>query len=1215
MRKILYILLLLPLHVISQTTTQNFVKNATYKDPVTTTDETKANIIVTYFDGLGRAIQQVNGKASGTGKDIVRHIEYDGYGRQSMEYLPYASGNNNLLFDTSAEANTLSFYNTAAFENTPNPYNQTFFEVSPLNRAKKQAAPGNIWIGNTDDDNDHTIKYAYLTGVAAKLTANAQWSPTTKQYEPTFVNNGSYTEGELYKTITQDENKTGTINLENTTSNFNTIEEYTNKEGQVVLKKTYNTYVNKQFGTSSYAAITTNYVYDQFGNLSYVLPPSSFGIYDANNCYSYKYDGKNRLTEKKLPGKKWEYIIYDGSDRVIASGPVYSPFGTGEEGWIYNIYDVYGRLCISGWYPMANITSTSRKVLQDNNISTMSVTRYNKTGSSTIDTISTDYILPTGFVLPTGFKLLKLNYYDNYKFTGSPGEPPFTDIEGQGVANTVTGLPTGSWNRVPTTATETFNEITYFIYDAKGRVIKNRLTNYLGGYTQTTNKLDFDGTPIYTITSHRKTALESIVSTREEFTYTQQDRLLSHTHKIGSGTAQLMTHNSYNELGQLTRKNVGGTDATGIAALQKIDYSYNIRGWLTGINNVRDLALPNDPQDLFALSINYTDSPSQSINGEVQALYNGNIAEISWRTPSDNIRRSYGFTYDKLSQLTASWYQIPQASVPVRNSYNEKIYYDLNGNIKNLERNGESDTSTSVIEIDDLVYSYDTVITDRLMKVTDTSNHSKGFKDSPDNAVSDYSYDTYGNLKTDRNKGITSIIYNHLNLPIEIIFNNSATLKIKYTYNTSGTKVKKEVTNGATITTTDYLTGFQYTDGVLDFYQTAEGYVKVTWGDMAPSGGIHTYVFNYKDHLGNNRLSYVKDPSDGVLKIMEENHYYPLGLKHNGYSAGQNIMREFQVAPFVVLTPVINSVDATYKYKYNNKELQDESIGGVQLNLYDFGARNYDVALGRWMNIDPLAEMSRKFSPYVYALNNPVYFIDPDGMAAAPSSSGGTSPENFTSKDISFNVNVGNGIMREINSVGASASFSNGTLGLTNSGEEKVHNDAKFYLNQQDYTPDQKITEVEKKNSYAWNMRQSVLPLYLLYNDAGNPDIEYEYTIPGAHADYGHDGKHKVRVSQDSFQTNFTLFIDLIHEGMHAWDNHHGLYDVWGGWWSKANLGDYGVVRSTTEVRAYQIERWFGGPIRNDYLFKQYMSVADKHFSNYQIKSFPVFFENIRNKK
>ncbi|WP_281234909.1 RHS repeat domain-containing protein [Flavobacterium gelatinilyticum] len=196
---------------------------------------------------------------------------------------------------------------------------------------------------------------------------------------------------------------------------------------------------------------------------------------------------------------------------------------------------------------------------------------------------------------------------------------------------------------------------------------------------------------------------------------------------------------------------------------------------------------------------------------------------------------------------------------------------------------------------------------------------------------------------SDANKNITAITYNHLNLPLKITFGTAG--NIVYLYNAAGQKVQKTVSEtGKTAITTDYLGGYQYENGVLKFFPTAEGYAE-------PSGSSYRYIYQYKDHLGNIRISY-----DKTLAIKEENNYYPFGLKQEGYNT--------------VKTGVEN------KYKYNGKERQDE----LRLGMYDYGARNYDSALGRWMNVDPLAEVSRRWTPYNYAYNNPVINVDPDGM-------------------------------------------------------------------------------------------------------------------------------------------------------------------------------------------------------------------------------------------
>ncbi len=104
-----------------------------------------------------------------------------------------------------------------------------------------------------------------------------------------------------------------------------------------------------------------------------------------------------------------------------------------------------------------------------------------------------------------------------------------------------------------------------------------------------------------------------------------------------------------------------------------------------------------------------------------------------------------------------------------------------------------------------------------------------------------------------------------------------------------------------------------------------------------------------------------------------------LGLQHVSYNTPARDYRPIGDAR------EIETVDRNpYKYKYNGKEYQDE----LGLDWYDYGARNYDTSLGRWMNVDPLAENGRRWSPYNYALNNPMYFIDPDGRKAEPLSTG-----------------------------------------------------------------------------------------------------------------------------------------------------------------------------------------------------------------------------------
>ena len=965
-KSILLVLILLSLSIKAQDTDQNFTKVTTYKTASTTSIATpsiqQANVEVVYYDGLGRPIEQIAHKQSGTGKDIRTHIEYNQYGQQLKDYLSYVNQSPNLSINPNGQVDVLSFYSSSYNVNTSVPFSEKQVEASPLSRVFKQAAPGESWTMNSGNE----IKFEYKSNVqddqVKNFTATTTWNSSLELYDIALSQGSNYSKNQLYKTITKDEN------WKPSDYNNNTTQEFKNKLGQVILKRTFN----------ASDKLDTYYVYDQFGNLTYVIPPLAAANPSGQLnelCYQYKYDSRNRLVAKKLPSKQWEFIVYNNVNLPVATGPVFSPFeGVTRVGWMITKYDVLSRPISTGWYDGIAPTDSGRKSYQTimNAISSWYEAKNINSSILPIDDIPssyTDKVYPNCNLNP--YKLLTTNYYDDYDFPN--GNMIDYNVQNTTIEFNLKGLPTASWTRVLQTEGDTNAEISYTLYDSKYRPVRNFTLNYLGGFTKVDTVLDWFGKVLRTTTTHQRTNADSPIIITENFEYTPQDRLYKHKHEIDGEPEQTLTENFYDELGQLITKTTGGN-------LQDVDYKYNIRGWLTSINE-EETALSEDGYvqlgagDLFAFKISYDNLLINNISG-VKELYNGNISETQWVTSTDNVLRHYSYQYDNLNRLLNATFRKPIVG-DEDDAFNESLSYDKNGNITDLNRNGK--IFSDVMPIDNLTYLYNG---NQLKSVTDSSDSPQGFNDGNPTGE-DYLYDANGNMYKDKNKDIQNISYNHLNLPTEIQFGNGN--NIKYIYNAIGQKVKKSVKTGNEYADTDYLSGFQYrgsytsaqgdqSEAKLQYFPHAEGYIQHV-------DGRYFYIYHYTDHLGNIRLSYTYDEdAGGLIKIMEENHYYPFGLKHDNYNTqhlGYSTYTDEDEITSYVLEEVPKFVgDGSYNYKYNGKELQDE----LGLNVYDYDNRVYDPAIGRFYQTDPKGELGRRWSPYNYCFNNPIYFQDPDGM-------------------------------------------------------------------------------------------------------------------------------------------------------------------------------------------------------------------------------------------
>ncbi|MEM9681323.1 MAG: RHS repeat-associated core domain-containing protein, partial [Bacteroidota bacterium] len=311
---------------------------------------------------------------------------------------------------------------------------------------------------------------------------------------------------------------------------------------------------------------------------------------------------------------------------------------------------------------------------------------------------------------------------------------------------------------------------------------------------------------------------------------------------------------------------------------------------------------------------------------------------IDWKNifSTINQKQSYTYSYDKLDRLKKAEYDnyLSQTNFYSVTGDAKGIRYDLNGNIKNLQR-----TSNQIL-VDNLSFDYSSG-GNQLQKVTD-SGSSELFDNGTSGSAIDYTYDDNGNLEQDKNKDIASITYNHLNLPETIIFYNGD--EVRYAYDATGIKREKIVTLGANTETYHYIGGFQYKNQELQFLSLAEG--RYVFDADAPNN--NRFEFHLKDHLGNVRATVYDE--NGSLQAVSADDYYPGGLVFNSYRSGTK-----------------------NNYLNQGKERQEE------LGLDDFGARFYDPAIMRWQTIDPMADALASWTPYNYALGNPILFIDPDG--------------------------------------------------------------------------------------------------------------------------------------------------------------------------------------------------------------------------------------------
>ena len=1002
---------------------------------------------ITYYDGLGYPEQVIQIEGSPSKKNIITPVYYDNMRRDNAKvYLPYVSENSTAAREASPFTAQPAFYedkfNAADAEYA---YVENIFEASPLNRILHT-----VNVGNTYRINDKKSENNYGTNLGDEVFL-LNVNPTNNSLNVA----GYYAANTLYKNSVINEDSAIIIT-------------YTDKLGQNILTRTIDD--NNQ-------NYDTYYAYDNKGQVSWVISPEGSDLLTVNTtlttdnttiaqkyCYTYKYDGRGNVIERRMPGKQVEYMIYDKAGRLVLSqdGNLHE-----NNQWIYNVYDnvnnitdvtlvqstlardiIQAKYYASGFnnnynslgesysiycpfeeennfdteYLISSTRYMGKSYYVRNNLSSGTYLRYNSAtnatssgsvyggngmieiGKASID-ISGISIKPPKTSLPDGYTILDPGRpLDPDDEPEEPEEPEGPDCPGipfdpepenpeipldcttcdpfylytindveisikdehlvytdannpnikyyaipsqyMNIAECIAscdpaysifiGMPeqarTITWETSPLAFEEVAN-----VCDSSGLETQNikHLKSYeiikiladSSEYVERAFYYDYLGRVIQTVERNHLGKI-SRYSTKYDFV---GNILAQHeSHQIDSVTIDIkLTKFAYDHRGRLLNDTTSLNN--GIAAT--VNYAYNELGQLI------EKEYGNETKETTTYNIQGWVTEKATVkmaNNEnifnmqlsyyspnkqnTTPSYTGNITEWTWKHGTD-VQNTYAFTYDKLNRLTDNLRYTGNSNTSSNTFTEQGIDYDKNGNILTLQR---YDGAASLQ--DDLIYSYNG---NQLTALSGTTNAS-------------YIYDNNGNMNYDGRKNI-NIEYNLLNLAHKVM--EGSQTKATYTYIADGTKaeVKDDTENGFV-----YLGSMVYNknSGNLELESTGFGS-----GRINKTSGNYDINYFITDHLGSTRV--IVDNS-GTIK--EQNDYYPFGMRYQSNSG---------------------SAISTNRYTFSGKEIQ--TTGNV--NYLDFGARQYDEFLGRWLAQDPLQELKPWVGSYVYCFNNPLKYIDPDGMA------------------------------------------------------------------------------------------------------------------------------------------------------------------------------------------------------------------------------------------